>query len=82
MRFSIATIKAVRGCGVPMTLLEARDVVRAAAPLYRNGRLTWSALQAACRVLYAGYDDYRPESKAFLQREARHVLRAGEAASA
>lgn len=82
MRISIATIKAVYNCGVMMTLREAGDVVRAAAPLYRDGMLTWPALIAACRVLYLGYDKYSPLTKANLMREARYVLRAGEAASA
>jgi len=64
--------------GVMMTRREAAAVAATALPLYRGGRCTWQALTAACRVLYAGYDGYRPETKAHLLSEARRVLRAAE----
>lgn len=45
-----------------------------ALPLYRHGRVTWPALIAACRILYVGYDHYRPNTKANLLLEARGLL--------
>jgi hypothetical protein len=76
------TIRALHNSGVPMTLDEARELAKQVPPLYRDGRLTWTALITACRILYRGYDRYSAQGKANLLPEARHVLRVGELADA
>jgi hypothetical protein len=72
------TANAVYHCGVLMSRREARAVAGIAAILFRQGRITWPALTTTCRILYNGYDGYRPETKAFLLSEARHDLKAAE----
>ena len=60
--------------GIP----EAADLLRTVEPFYRDGQLTWKALTVACRFLYAGYDQFRPQTKANLLAEARSILRLAE----
>lgn len=59
---------------------EAEALLRATLPHYRGGTITWQALTAACRFLYAGYATYSPLAKATMLREARGILRLGERA--
>ena len=76
-------VQAMCNCGVVMVWPhEATAVARTALPLFRDGHLTWPALIAACRIFYRGYDQYRPQSKAFLLLEARFILKAAETALA
>lgn len=77
-----STIRAVAASPHIHEHSDAQQLVHTAAPLYRNGNITWSALIAACRLLYQGYDDYRPATKSDLLLEARNILRLGESTAA
>jgi hypothetical protein len=65
-----AVAKSIHISGIP----EAAGLLRAVEPFYQDGLITWKALIAACRFLYAGYDLYSPLTKANLLHEARRIL--------
>ncbi|WP_282105467.1 MULTISPECIES: hypothetical protein [unclassified Crossiella] len=58
----------------PLTASQAHRIVATAAPLYNNGRLTLSAIQAACRILYHDYDLQSPRDRVATTIKARNML--------
>lgn len=71
----LAVAKSIHISGIP----EALDLLRTVEPFYQDGLITWKALIAACRFLYAGYDQFSPATKANLLHEARRILYLAEA---
>jgi hypothetical protein len=60
---------------------EAERIIADARPLYRAGRRTLAAVDAAARVLCEGFDHYSASSKRVVRRDALRVLRFADAAS-